>query len=147
MRRGQSHINTSEWTPHCVRTEGRNLSTHLDLCVSSVTQEISRIRLRIVTRDPSFHSGGASRTHRHSRQASPAPATEGPTSLAQLQAPNPPWQCCDHQHARFTSSTCKFHASGGGLEVRCYLQLPRNQQSTLLHHSLTCCRGATRQHV
>ena len=33
----------------CDQTEGRNLSTHLDLCVSSVTQKISQNRLRIVT--------------------------------------------------------------------------------------------------
>ena len=33
----------------CDQTGGMNLSTHLDLCVSSVTQTISQNRLRIVT--------------------------------------------------------------------------------------------------
>ena len=33
----------------CVQTEGKNLSAHLDLCVSSVAHKISQDRLRIVT--------------------------------------------------------------------------------------------------
>ena len=34
----------------CDQTEGRNLSTHVDLCESYVTHKISQHRLRIVTR-------------------------------------------------------------------------------------------------
>ena len=60
----------------CDQTEGRNLSTYLDLCVSFVTQKISQNGLRIVTSlrrrsvlavqatgDPAFDSGEAARSH------------------------------------------------------------------------------------
>ena len=60
----------------CDQAEGRNLSAHLDLCVSFVTQKISHNRLRIVTPlrrrtllavqaigDPAFNSGEAARSH------------------------------------------------------------------------------------
>ena len=63
-------VTTCDWT------EGRNLSTHLDLCVSFVTQKISQNGLRIVTPlcrralvavqaigDPAFDSGRATRSH------------------------------------------------------------------------------------
>ena len=64
------------WTQITTRdeTEGRHLSTHLDVRVSSVTQKIRQNRLRIVTSprrtllavqaigDPAFNSGGAART-------------------------------------------------------------------------------------
>ena len=91
----------------CDRTERRTLSTHLDLCVSSVTQKINQNWLRIMTPlqhrtllavqaigNLAFNSceaarshhkrclihGGAART-RHAGQASPAPASEGLSCL------------------------------------------------------------------
>ena len=60
----------------CDQTDRKNLSTHLDLCVSSVTQKISQNRLRLVTPlrlctllavqafgDLAFNSGRDDRSH------------------------------------------------------------------------------------
>ena len=81
----------------------------LDLCVSSVTQKISQIRLRIVT---------------PLRRRTRLVALEGLSSVAFHQAPIPPWHCCDH-------SACKVHVSHlhvpcvwRRIEVRCCPPLP-----------------------
>ena len=132
------------------------MSTHFDLCVSSVTQKISQNRLRIMTllrrrmrlvaqaiSDPAFNSGGATRTHRsHIGFLSDASRLQAHLVTAVA-----------IQHTRFTSRACTCRASGRGIR-RCR-PLLCSATSLLLpsllhcrsrpHPSLTCCRGATRQ--
>ena len=70
----------------CDQTEGRNLSSHLDLCVSSVTQKISQKRLRIVTQNKEniFHRHAVASSEKKKRHGNRSSTSKNVTRCSVL---------------------------------------------------------------